>query len=957
MPATRTVSVTVVGNVKPYTTSLKEAAVETDAATASMGESMGKAAERGGSAFGKLGQTLQNLTGIPVADAFNKVGDGLAGAETKGKSFGGTMASIGGGVLGGVALAGVAVAGVAVDLGMKFQATTATIQANGDISAKAAKQIGDAFLGTAGTTIYSANEMGQAYAGVVAQLGEVNHGALNSKQALDVMKVSTDLAEASGQDLATTTHNVATVLQTYGLGIDQASKVSDILFNTSRLTGQSVDGMTTNFQKLHSTLGVVSPSMSDMAGLLLDLTDHGETGRKALSAVNTSLNGLLAPSAAVKKAQEDLGIVTTDSNGKFIGFSGLISELQPKLQGLGQDQQLAMLKSIGFGTANKALLDVINAGPDALDKATKAVSRHGSAAQAAEVQSHTLSHEVEQLKVTAEDLGTKLGQKLIPMLEELGKKIEGVVNWFIKHKTVAEALGITLLAIAAAFVIAFIAANAVVIGIGAAIGIVIYEIVTHFTGFMQYVRLVWSGIKDEFAIGKQIFTDFRAGVKELIADAVQWFKDVKNAIHDAWQVIKPILEVVIAIVKVSLGIIVAQMKEAWAIVSTIVKTAWDLISGIVRTAWNVIYGIVKISIDLVVGIIKAVIDVFTGNWSGAWNAIKNTVIQVWNAMDSIVRSTINGIKNFIFNILNAIVSIFEAVFNGIKGSLLAVWNGIKAGVMGAWHAIAAFFDSIFGHIEDIFSSAFDAVRGFLHSVWSDISNEIHSIWSDVINFFSGIPGRILNAMSALGGMLSSFASSAWGAFSSAVSSAVGGIISYMEGLPGRFLSALGNGLTVLAGWGSDLVTGIINGITSIADKIGSAISGAITGGINSAKSALNSIPVVGSLFSAIGLSEGGYVTKPTLAWIGEAGEPEFVIPESKLTKAFNANVRPVGSHLSAVMGNSTTGAPLSATATMTTAQKTSSNTAPSVEINGFNLSDPHATAAEIGWILRTAPVL
>jgi len=953
--ATRTVAVTVVGNVKPYTDSMKLAAAETDAASDSMGDSMGKAAEKGGGAFSKLGQTLQNLTGIPVGDAFNKMGDGISGADTKGKSLGGTMASLGGGILGGVVLAGVALAGVAVDMGMKFQATTASIQANGDISAKAAKQIGDAFLGTAGTTIYSANEMGQAYAGVVAQLGEVNGKALNAKQALDFMKVSTDLAEASGQSLAATTSIVASTLQSYGLGVNQASQVSDILFNTSRLTGQGIDTVSATFTKLHTTLGAVTPSIGDMSGLMLDMTNHGETGRKALSAINTSLNGLLAPTAAVKKAQEDLGVTTVDNTGKFVGFSGLISQLQPKLQGMSQDQQLATLKSLGFATANKALLDTIMAGPGALDQATAAVSRHGSAAKAAEVQSHTLTHEIEQLKATAEDLGTSLGEKLIPILEMVGNKLGEVVNWLIKNKTVAEALGITLLAIAAAFVVAFIAANAVVIGIAAAIGLIIYEIVTHFTGLMQYVKLVWAGIKDEFAIGKEIFADFRDGAKELIDDVVQWFYDVKNAIHDAWDVIKPILDVVIAIVKVGLNIMIAQMKEAWGIISAIVKTAWDLISGVVRTAWDIIYGVVKIGIDLVTGIIKTVIDIFTGNWSGAWNAIKNTVIQVWNAMESIVSSTINGIKNVIFNILGLITSIFQSVFNGIKGSLEAIWNGIKTGVEDAWNAIFSFFSSIFSSIGSAFTSAFDAVRGFLHSVWSDISNEVSSVWSSIVSFFEGLPGKILGALASLGGLLVGWITSAWNATEQAGVSAFGAVLLYVESIPGKILSALGNGLTVLAGWGGDLVTGIVNGITSIASRIGDAIGSAISSGVNAAKSTLNNIPVVGALFSAIGLATGGYVTAPTLALVGEAG-PEFVIPEANMKNAFAANIQPVGAKLASVMGSAGAGSSIAPTTTVSSTPN-SGNNAPNITIEGFNLSDPHATAAEIGWILRTAPVL
>ncbi len=68
---------------------------------------------------------------------------------------------------------------------------------------------------------------------------------------------------------------------------------------------------------------------------------------------------------------------------------------------------------------------------------------------------------------------------------------------------------------------------------------------------------------------------------------------------------------------------------------------------------------------------------------------------------------------------------------------------------------------------------------------------------------------------------------------------------------------------------------IINPLKQIIDLAGRAASavGAIAGGIGGAISAV--IP---------GLAEGGIVTSPTLAMIGEGGEPEAVIPLSQLDR-------------------------------------------------------------------------
>jgi SLT domain-containing protein len=57
----------------------------------------------------------------------------------------------------------------------------------------------------------------------------------------------------------------------------------------------------------------------------------------------------------------------------------------------------------------------------------------------------------------------------------------------------------------------------------------------------------------------------------------------------------------------------------------------------------------------------------------------------------------------------------------------------------------------------------------------------------------------------------------------------------------------------------------VNRVKSAASSVGSTIGGGINRGL-----------------SAIGFAEGGIVTQPTLAMIGEAGEAEAVIPLSKL---------------------------------------------------------------------------
>lgn len=77
--------------------------------------------------------------------------------------------------------------------------------------------------------------------------------------------------------------------------------------------------------------------------------------------------------------------------------------------------------------------------------------------------------------------------------------------------------------------------------------------------------------------------------------------------------------------------------------------------------------------------------------------------------------------------------------------------------------------------------------------------------------------------------------------------------------------------------------------------------------------------VTGKTFSTTmsGLAEGGYVDKPTTALIGEGGEPEFVIPQSKMRESmarFNAGAR--GSNVIPAEGGGSYSSPAGSTGTV-----------------------------------------
>jgi hypothetical protein len=268
-----------------------------------------------------------------------------------------------------------------------------------------------------------------------------------------------------------------------------------------------------------------------------------------------------------------------------------------------------------------------------------------------------------------------------------------------------------------------------------------------------------------------------------------------------------------------------------------------------------------------------------------------------------------------------------APFNLIKPALDKIWHDVLGGVETAWSTIVTFFTGI---PQKLLTALGDVVT-FLFTPWvkaytwistnviqpvidffmtvpqklvtalGDVVTFVFTSWTKagawidtnvlvpVVTFFSTLPGRVVTALGAvLGVVFAAFlGAGAW-----IDTNVIQPVVHFFTGLPGQIVTAIGDGTQVLASWGADLVRGVMSGIESIASSIGTAIVGVVKAGWDTATHFLNSLPVVGGLFSAVGLATGGFVTKPTLALVGEAG-PEYVIPQAMLIAQYAAGITPL----------------------------------------------------------------
>ena len=170
----RTVQIAITGTSAQLQKSLVDAGLVSTKSPEQIGDHFDQASTKASGGFSRIGRRRRLVFGPnnPISNALDAMKSKFDGADTKGQKFGQTMSTLGGATL----LAGAASFGPWASVGQacrRIPVDRHLHAANANIPVSAAQKIGTAFLNTAGTTIFSGQQIATAYASVAGQLGAV----------------------------------------------------------------------------------------------------------------------------------------------------------------------------------------------------------------------------------------------------------------------------------------------------------------------------------------------------------------------------------------------------------------------------------------------------------------------------------------------------------------------------------------------------------------------------------------------------------------------------------------------------------------------------------------------------------------------------------------------------------------------------------------------------------------
>lgn len=259
---------------------------------------------------------------------------------------------------------------------------------------------------------------------------------------------------------------------------------------------------------------------------------------------------------------------------------------------------------------------------------------------------------------------------------------------------------------------------------------------------------------------------------------------------------------------------------------------WDTISGLFATSARAVYQV------LFAGLIQP--------WLNVWNTLKEPVEVLWGAV--------------------------QAAFKwGATAAYAVLWQLLIQPWINVWSSLRGPVEALWGIVQQLFSSAaaaaYAAVDSLLIRPWL-------AVWDSLRAPVAALIGWVQTAWAGLGDGFQAYVATPitalWTAVTTSITSGMQAAASFVNGI-----------------W-----TGLVNGLSGLARSFVSTWVGAINGvvsAVNRLISGFNALPgpdvsLIPTL-SAPAFAEGGVVNRPTMALVGEGGEPEYIIPQSKMAAA------------------------------------------------------------------------
>ena len=735
------------------------------------------------------------------------------------------------------AATGAAVVGIGVkslEMGMKFQAATERIRTQAGATQAEVDKVRPAIMSLAGQVGFGPQSLAEAFF-------HAESAGYRSAKALDVVRYSAELAKVGHSDLTSTTNVLVGLLQN-GIpngagkavaGMSQmaayAGTVNSIVGAGNMTMSDLIGALSSGIAGTAKTFGM---SLASIGAPLAVLTDEGVPAAAAATRLRMSISLMGAPTKIATKYLMELGLKSGDAGHQVSamqavlqksgvqsttlandlrkpnGFLVALQDIKTHMHtaGLSADESAALIsRAFGGGRSGAAIMQLYTNLNLLKSKFGQIQGGAGKFGDDWKTTLGTLQSGIDRTKARVEAWMTSLGEKLIPYAARALQGLNSAFDWLGKHMDIVKpivvgvlvAMGLALapIAISAAITAAsFLLMWAPIIAVGAGI----YELYQHSAKFRQICAEVVQVMQADLKKAMTWLTSTALpAAKRGLADVVAWWQQHRVEIGRVAAIVGGVLKTgltwlfqtalpaVVGGVRDVVGWFVQHRQEMGKIASTI--------GGVLKATFT------WLAFTALPAMEKA--------WRVCWNAVSDIITWFINNPVKWVQQQIAMFQKFWSDHGAAMMQIAQAEW-------AFIWTTIKV----TWDIIWGFLQVGFQLLSDSWKTLWDLVGNLLQTAWDLISGTLHT----ALQLF-------LDAVGLFADLLTGKWSKLWADTKKLVTDAFTNIY-------GVFTKFGSDALNLLKQAGSDVITGLINGVKAGASGVVSVIKSVGSDIVNGVKS-------------------------------------------------------------------------------------------------------------------------
>ena len=232
---------------------------------------------------------------------------------------------------------------------------------------------------------------------------------------------------ASGQDLASTSDILTDNISAFGLALEDADRLMDVMVATANNANTDIAGLGEAYKYVASTSRSFE-SMEEVNILLGTLANNGiksgQAGRN-LAAVYTRL---AKSTPDIDKALKVMNLKLYDSQGKFKGLRKIVEEMRPILARMTDEQRNYILTTIFGSEQMRIITSLLGTSKEGFDTLANSIyNSKGATEEFNKLQENTPEYKIKALASAWDNLKLHIGEAAAPAITSLIENLTGKI--------------------------------------------------------------------------------------------------------------------------------------------------------------------------------------------------------------------------------------------------------------------------------------------------------------------------------------------------------------------------------------------------------------------------------------------------------------------------------------------------------------------------------------------------